>query len=319
MFKVTINGTAFTIDNQNPILQTIIDNGYSVSHSCRSGRCSDCLVTLNCKGNIKEVLSCQYVPKAGDNFIFERFEEIRLPKRQIYPAKIEELTLLSKKYMLVKLKLPNGKKLDFLPGQYINIIKHGAGHRSYSVVSSESSESISLIIQRMAGGKFSNYWFEYAKKGDLLQIQGPFGSFYMRKKSLSKENETIFAATGSGIAPLISMLSSYGNIINNDFYGFWSMEYFDDFFSQNFFDDSTNNKIWQKYLTKDNKKGFGSGRIVSPIVSLVEDLLFKGNKKIDVYACGNNSFLKSLKDQINEVGSTNINFYADAFLESGDK
>tara|TARA_B100000780_G_C20861761_1_gene342574 strand:- start:283 stop:459 length:177 start_codon:yes stop_codon:yes gene_type:complete len=58
---------------------------------------------------------------------------------------------------------------------------------------------------------------------------------------------------------------------------------------------------------------------VNPIVSLIEDLLSKGNKKIDVYACGNNSFLKSLKDQINKVGSTNINFYADAFLESGDK
>jgi len=319
MFKVTINGTTFTIDNQNTILQTIIDNGYSVSHSCRSGRCSDCIATLECKGNIKKVLSCQYVPKAGDNFIFERFEEIRLPKRQIYPAKIKELTLLSKKYMLIKLKLPNGKKLDFLPGQYINIIKPGAGHRSYSVVSSESSESISLIIQRVAGGKFSNYWFEYAKEGDLLQIQGPFGSFYMRKKSFSKEVKTIFAATGSGIAPLISMLSSYSNIINNDFHGFWSMKYSDDFFSQDFFDNTTNNKIWQKYLTKDNKSGFGSGRIVNPIVSLIEDLLSKGNKKIDVYACGNNSFLKSLKDQINKVGSTNINFYADAFLESGDK
>jgi CDP-4-dehydro-6-deoxyglucose reductase, E3 len=317
MFQVKINETVFTIENQNSILQTVIDKGFSVSHSCRSGRCNECIVTLENKGIVEEVLSCQYIPKFGDNFTFERFEQIRLPKRQVYPAKIKELSRLSDRYMLVKLKLPAGKNLDFLPGQYINVIKNGLGHRSYSVASCKGSEYISLIIQMVEGGQFSKFWFVSAKKGDLVQIQGPFGSFYMRQNSSTNEVKTIFAATGSGIAPLTSMLSSYPNLINDNFYAFWSMQYFDNFFKKNIFENNVDNKIWQRYLTKENKSGFGSGRIVNPIISLIEEMLSEGSKKIDVYACGNNAFVNSLKDKIQKVGSKNISFYSDPFFESG--
>ena len=95
------------------------------------------------------------------------------------------------------------------------------------------------------------------------------------------------------------------------------MQYFENCFNHDLFDVTTDNNIWNRYLTKENRNGFGCGRIVIPIIALIEDLLMKDNKNIDVYACGNNSFLKSLKDQINEVSGANINFYADAFLKSG--
>lgn len=317
MFQVTINGIFFTIEHQKSILQTVIDNGFSVSHSCRSGRCNECVARVQNNDTVNEILSCQYIPEPGDQFIFEKFEHIRLPKKQVYPAKIDKVTRLSDKYLLVKLKLPIGKKLDFLAGQYINVIKRGIGARSYSLASFEGSASILLIIQRVTGGQLSNFWFECAQEGDLLQIQGPFGSFYMRPNSSTTEAKTIFAATGSGIAPLISMLSSNPKLINDDFHGFWSMQYFENFFNHDLFDGTTDNNIWNRYLTKENRNGFGCGRIVKPIITLIEDLLMKDNKNIDVYACGNNSFLKSLKDQINEVSGANINFYADAFLESG--
>ena len=317
MLKVKINGTVFTIDDQIPILQSVIDQGFSVSHSCRSGRCSDCLAVLENNGVTDKILSCQYIPKSGDNFTFARFEKVQLPRRQIYPAKIEELILLSEKYMLVKLKLPRGKKLNFLPGQYINVIKNGVGQRSYSIASSKEAMSISLIIQKVPGGQLSNFWFQRAKVGELLQIHGPFGSFYMRPNYLNSNMNTIFAATGSGIAPLLSMLSSHRDVISNNFYGLWSMKYYDDFFIQDFFDNTTTDKIWQKYLTKENKKGFKSGRIVKPIMSLIEHILSKSDKKIDVYACGNSDFINLLKNQIGEIDSMQVGFYADAFHESG--
>lgn len=317
MFQVTVNQKIFKIENQKSILETLIDNGFSVNHSCRSGRCNECVALLRTGDFDSEILSCQYIPKPGDQFTFEKFEQIRLPKKQIYPAKIEKLTKLSDKYLLVKLKLPIGKKLDFLPGQYINVIKRGIGARSYSLASFEGSASILLIIQRVTGGQLSNFWFEGAQEGDLLQVQGPFGSFYLRKDPSITRAKTIFAATGSGIAPLISMLGSNSKLINHDFYGFWSMQYYENFFSDDLFNGTIDNNIWNKYLTKENRDGFGCGRIVKPIMTLIEDMLMSDIKNINVYACGNNSFLKLLKDQINEVSNTNINFYADAFLKSG--
>ena len=74
MFQVTINDIVFTIEHQKLILQTVIDNGFSVGHSCRSGRCNECVARVQNNDTVNEILSCQYIPEPGDQFIFEKFE-----------------------------------------------------------------------------------------------------------------------------------------------------------------------------------------------------------------------------------------------------
>ena len=49
----------------------------------------------------------------------------------------------------------------------------------------------------------SHYWFNEAKLNDLLRIEGPLGTFFLRE---SKCENIIFLATGTGIAPIISIL-----------------------------------------------------------------------------------------------------------------
>jgi CDP-4-dehydro-6-deoxyglucose reductase len=76
--------------------------------------------------------------------------------------------------------------------------------RSYSIASpAHSPERIELQIRRVAGGQLSNWWFEQARVNDLLRFNGPLGTFFMRPVA---GLDLIFLATGTGIAPIRSML-----------------------------------------------------------------------------------------------------------------
>ena len=49
----------------------------------------------------------------------------------------------------------------------------------------------------------SQYWFEQAKVNDLLRLNGPLGTFFLRD---IQGLDLIFLATGTGIAPIKSIL-----------------------------------------------------------------------------------------------------------------
>ena len=51
----------------------------------------------------------------------------------------------------------------------------------------------------------SQYWFEEAKENDLLRMEGPLGSFFLRE---SNYENIIFLATGTGIAPIKAILEN---------------------------------------------------------------------------------------------------------------
>ena len=104
--------------------------------------------------------------------------------------------------MQVKLRLPPTSNFEFLEGQFIDIIGPNSIRRSYSIASISSNKEIIILIKRVKGGEFSNYWFNEARLNDLLKIEGPKGTFYLR----DRVKPLVFLATGTGIAPIISIL-----------------------------------------------------------------------------------------------------------------
>ena len=93
-------------------------------------------------------------------------------------------------------------KLDFQPGQWIYIFADNNGEkikRPYSVASAVGEAK--LCIKRVDNGFMSNYLCEL-KAGDKLEISKPFGIFAMK----DTDKEIIFVATGTGIAPFMSMI-----------------------------------------------------------------------------------------------------------------
>ena len=64
----------------------------------------------------------------------------------------------------------------------------------------------------MPGGKFTDHVFGAMKEKDILRMEGPFGSFFLREES---DKPIVLLASGTGFAPikaLIEQLHHLGSI-----------------------------------------------------------------------------------------------------------
>jgi CDP-4-dehydro-6-deoxyglucose reductase len=105
----------------------------------------------------------------------------------------------------VSLRLPPNSDFNYNPGQYVNISK-GNLKRSYSIANTFAENNLlHFYIKKYNGGEMSNYWFQEAKENDLLRIEGPIGSFFLRE---SEYDNIVFLATGTGIAPIKAIIES---------------------------------------------------------------------------------------------------------------
>lgn len=97
-----------------------------------------------------------------------------------------------------------GGELAFLPGQFVSLTREIAGNpvtRAYSIASPPGTAGFSLCANLVPDGRFSPFLFGMSP-GDEVDFKGPYGTFVLRKPP----SDSIFVATGTGIAPFRSML-----------------------------------------------------------------------------------------------------------------
>jgi CDP-4-dehydro-6-deoxyglucose reductase len=102
------------------------------------------------------------------------------------------------------LSLPANERLQFLSGQYLEIIMRDGKRRAYSMANPpEDDAHIELHVRNMAGGAFTDYVFNKMKERDILRFEGPLGTFFLREDS---DKPIIFLASGTGFAPIKSIV-----------------------------------------------------------------------------------------------------------------
>jgi CDP-4-dehydro-6-deoxyglucose reductase len=229
---------------------------------------------------------------------------------KFFPSRISSIDLLSEDITLVKLRLPPALNMVFLPGQFIDVIGPNSVKRSYSIASNPSSREISLLIKRIENGEFSDYWFNKAKPNDFLRIEGPKGTFFLR----DRHKKLVFLATGTGIAPIQSILETLDS--DPDFNQsesislFWGNRAKDDFiWTPNFKKLEVEVNL---IVSRDNSNWNGE-------VGYVHDFALSKINNIDqtgIYACGASQMINSAKAKFFEAGLKESNFYSDPFVQS---
>jgi benzoate/toluate 1,2-dioxygenase reductase subunit len=101
-----------------------------------------------------------------------------------------------------ELILSRPREFTFKPGQRI-CFYHGDVERDYSLVSSPQDDHIVLCVRRVEEGLFSPY-LAAVELGSELAFTGPAGYF----SYLPSERQAVFVATGTGVAPFLSMAKS---------------------------------------------------------------------------------------------------------------
>jgi CDP-4-dehydro-6-deoxyglucose reductase len=106
--------------------------------------------------------------------------------------------------MLVELQLPASEHFAFRAGQYIDILLADDQRRSFSIANAPAKTGwLELHIRRIPGGLFTSHVFEGMKPRDILHIEGPHGSFWLREKN---DKPIVMLGGGTGFAPLKGML-----------------------------------------------------------------------------------------------------------------
>lgn len=322
-------GNSFEAKPDESLLAAAQRAGIQLSYSCKTGRCSSCkcklisgetgLLSHEAGLSVDEkldgwILSC--VRYALNDIVIdaEDISKKLLSEAKTLPCRINQIDFLATDVVRVFLRFPPNSNFQFLPGQYVDVIGPGGVRRSYSLANANLKNNLlELHIRKVDGGIMSRYWFENAKNNDLLRIFGPLGTFFVRE---SRDIDLIFLATGTGIAPVKSILESIDNIPFNEqprsVQVFWGGRFIEDLYL-NF------SKIFEKFkYTPVLSRG---GAEWGGAKGYVQDELLRSRKSFEntvVYACGSISMINSAKIKLTKAGLPDMNFYSDAFVSSSN-
>jgi len=220
-FKVTVpaNGHEFSAERDETILEAALRQGIGLPYGCRNGACGKCAGEL-ISGDISyakelssqaldqqrqgKTLFCQACPQSDIEISVREISTGHDLDIKILPCRVESMQLLTHDIMKLELKLPETERLQFLAGQYIEFLLKDGKRRAFSIANApHDDEFIELHIRHVPDGQFGDYVFDGMKVKELMRLEGPLGSYYLREES---DRPIILMGGGTGFAPLKGML-----------------------------------------------------------------------------------------------------------------
>lgn len=330
MFHVRLsNGSKFQVARGSSLLEAALASGLVWPYSCKSGRCSTCkckviqgeTIALEAEVGLTEedkqdnfILSCVRVARTDLLLDVADLSDLKLPLVKLLPGRISEIDKLSPDVVRVKLRLPPAADFKFIPGQYINVIGPRGIRRSYSLANADfANHTLELHIRAVDGGVMSDYWFNRAQVNDLLRLNGPLGTFFLRNIS---NLHLIFLATGTGIAPVKAMLESIDNLSLDQrpksITVLWGGRTEKDLYLD--FRKFAVMHSFVPVLSRGTVEWHGArGYVQHVLLDLKRDL-----SNSAVYACGSDTMIRDASVALIGAGLKPQNFYSDAFVCSAN-
>lgn len=217
-YQVTVqpSGRQFTAEADETLLDAALRQGLTMPYGCKDGACGAC------KGHVQSGLvdhgkaqthALTDTEKAAGMALYccaKAQSDLSIECRQItsanqipaktLPSRIEKLEKLAPDVIELHLRLPASERLQFLAGQYIDILLKDGKKRSFSLANAPHDDALlQLHIRHVPGGLFTDQVFSTVKVRDILRFNGPHGSFYLREDS---PKPMILIAGGTGFAPI---------------------------------------------------------------------------------------------------------------------
>ena len=217
--QISPSGRSFPVENDDSVLTAAFAAGVKLPNGCRMGTCRTCRGKV-IEGSVDHghshpeyltpemrdqgyALLCQAKPCSD---LLVEIEELPfLADPQVLPAYVKGLDRLAPDVVKVHLRLPLHANMPFVAGQYIDIIMADGRRRAYSIANAPTATgvvNIELHIRHFPGGAFTDHVFDGLKLREMLQIEGPLGSFFLR----DGDNPVLLLATGTGYAPIRSII-----------------------------------------------------------------------------------------------------------------
>ncbi|HMN80679.1 MAG TPA: 2Fe-2S iron-sulfur cluster-binding protein [Burkholderiaceae bacterium] len=209
------------------VLDAALRAGIELSYSCRKGVCGNCaapVVTgeVGRAGSVAltndatpagQVLLCAATPLTDLTIAPAHWSRLDPSARKRFTAKVFRNEALAPDVTLLQLRLAAGQRAKFRAGQYLRVLLSDGDSRCYSMANApHESDSVTLHVRRLPGGRFSDGVLPTLQKGMTLDIELPYGSVALESESGSASGPArpvVFVAGGTGFAPVKSLLDDF--------------------------------------------------------------------------------------------------------------
>jgi CDP-4-dehydro-6-deoxyglucose reductase len=335
-FQITIqpSGHTYTAEADETVLEGALREGFTLPYGCRNGACGSCkgkivagqvdygdhqdttlteeekaqgLALFCCATPLSDlVIECREVGAAKDIQI------------KTIPCRVQKLEKTSHDVVVMSLKLPASERMQFLAGQYIDILLKDGKRRSFSLANApHDNEALQLHIRHVAGGTFSEYVFTQMQEKAILRFEGPLGTFFLREESAKP---IVFLATGTGFAPIKSIVEhALHSGTQRPMTLYWGARHLQDIYMYDL------PLQWQQahpgfkfipVLSQPSPEDHWTGR-----VGHVQDCVLEDHPDVadlQVYACGSPAMVEDAHKKLVAAGLPNDEFYSDAFTFARD-
>ncbi len=330
------SGRAFSVEATETLLAGGIRQGIGLPYGCKDGACGSC----KCKkisgtvihGNHQDkalsaaeeaagmVLTC--CATATSDLVLESRQvslEGALPVRKM-PARISSLERMSPDVIRLQLQLPASESFQYRAGQYLDVLLRDGARRSYSMANApHTGPGLELHIRHMPGGRFTDLVFGSMKERDIVRIEGPMGSFFLREDT---DKPIVLLASGTGFAPIKALIEHLQERrISRPATLFWGGRrphdlYMDDWVCAQctVMPHLSYVPVVSDALPEDNWRG-RTGFVHLAVLEDIPDL-----SGYQVYACGAPVVVDSAQRDFSDLaGLDEAEFFADAFTSEADK
>jgi CDP-4-dehydro-6-deoxyglucose reductase len=340
-FTVTLqpSGRSFSVDRDEPILAAAIRQGIGLPYGCKDGACGSCKcrllegrvihgahqakalsaaeeaagLTLTCQAapQTDVVLEVRTVPGAGE-FAIRKM-----------PCRVTRIDRPAGDVAILHLQLPANDPLRYHAGQYVEFLLASGARRSYSMANAPHTQgdkpAIELHVRHLPGGLFTDHVFGAMKEKEILRIEGPFGSFFLREDS---DRPMVLLASGTGFAPIKAIVEHLEwKRSHRPAVLYWGCRTRADLYLHAWAEAAAArlpNLRYVPVLSEPRDDDGWSGRTGLVHHAVMQDL--PDLSRHQVYACGAPVMVESAqRDFVARCALPGDEFYADAFTSEADK
>jgi CDP-4-dehydro-6-deoxyglucose reductase len=327
-FTVTIMETdiVFGCDPAQNVLDAAETAGWAIPYSCRKGVCDTCVGSLvageldvSGRGNVcgpEEVRLCCARPKSDVVIVPKRVEQRTPPVRKRLTTTVYRRRQVAPGVTILDLRYPIGRRTPFRAGQFLNIILDDGDTRSYSLANSPQHNDLAqLHVRHEPGGVFSARILQQLEFHDTVEIEAPFGEFFVEDAADGADEPIILMATGTGFAPMQSIILDHvARRLTRPIHLYWGARTIDDLYLLDVVDSWTRRYSWLRFtpvLSRPHPGWEGmTGHVQNAVIADYPNL-----STHQIYACGSEAMTNSAADALaRERGVGPLRFHADAFV-----
>lgn len=331
--EVLPSGHRFTAEEDESILDAALRSGLAFPYGCRGGACGACIGKIVSgeidygddepmglsqeEAAVGMALFCVARPTTDLTIEIHEVGAVEeIPVRNL-PAKVARLERLNNDVMALFLKLPENERMQYLAGQYVDFIMKDGRKRAFSIANApHHDELLEFHIRHIKGGEFTDHVFSDMKEGEIVRIEGPKGTFFLREDS---ERPIIMLATGTGFGPIKGIIEHMvSEQSSRRVYLYWGARHREDLYAEaqiRQWCEKFPNIHYRPVLSQPDaewggRKGYVQEAVAADFVDLAE---------FELYACGHPAMVYSARDTMVARGIDADHCFGDAFEWARDQ